>query len=385
MWARDFDISTSSDMTTTRWQKTASWAAVSVLVLTMVACGKAPATPEPIRSVKTMVISDTGGQIVRDYAADIHARTESRLGFRVPGKVNQRLVELGQAVRAGQVLAQLDPNDLNLSQEAARAGLAAAEANAAQAVADLKRFVELKEQGFISAAELERRTVATKAAESQLRQARAQAGVQGNQAGYAALTAPAAGVITGVQVEPGMVVDAGMPVFVLAHDGPRDAVFAVPESQAKQVRALVGKKDAVKVKAWGESTWVPATLREMAAAADPMSRTFLVKADVGREGFELGQTASVRIANSAKDKDGLRVPVSAVAEQGGESVVWVLDPNQLTVQPQKVKTTDVTGDSILITEGLKPGQELVTAGAHMLTPGQKVRRYKETAQAAKKS
>ncbi|MFN4264398.1 MAG: efflux RND transporter periplasmic adaptor subunit [Aquabacterium sp.] len=372
-------------MTTTRWQKTASWAAVSVLVLTMAACGKAPATPEPIRSVKTMVISDTGGQIVRDYAADIHARTESRLGFRVPGKVNQRLVELGQAVRAGQVLAQLDPNDLNLSQEAARAGLAAAEANAAQAVADLKRFVELKEQGFISAAELERRTVATKAAESQLRQARAQAGVQGNQAGYAALTAPAAGVITGVQVEPGMVVDAGMPVFVLAHDGPRDAVFAVPESQAKQVRALVGKKDAVKVKAWGESTWVPATLREMAAAADPMSRTFLVKADVGREGFELGQTASVRIANSAKDKDGLRVPVSAVAEQGGESVVWVLDPNQLTVQPQKVKTTDVTGDSILITEGLKPGQELVTAGAHMLTPGQKVRRYKETAQAAKKS
>lgn len=372
-------------MTKTSWQKAASWAVVSGVVLAMAGCGKEPVAEAPIRSVRTLMLSGTGGTVEREFSADIHARTESRLGFRVPGKVIKRWVELGQSVREGQALAQLDPQDLQLGQEAARAGVAAAEANAAQATADLKRFTELKSQGFISAAELERHVTMAKAAESALRQAKAQSGVQGNQAAYAALTAPASGVITAVDVEQGQVVSAGLPVLVLAHDGPRDAVFAVPEQMAKLVRPLVGKKDAIKVKAWGTDVWAAATIREMAAAADPISRTFLVKADVGRQGFELGQTASVSLVGPVRAAGGVRVPVEAVAERDGKSVVWVLDGKQYTVQPQEVVTGDVTGDVVLIVQGLKPGQEIVTAGAHVLSPGQKVRRYQELASASKKS
>ncbi len=356
-----------------------AWALVPVVVVLLAACSKEQAAPAPVRAVRTQLITETGGALAREYAADIRARTESRLSFRVAGKVTSRLVELGQTVRPGQVLVQLDPQDLKLTQEAARAGLAAAEAQAAQASADLKRFSELKAQGFISAAELDRHLTNHKASEASLRQARAQAGVQGNQASYAALSATAAGVITQVDVEPGQVVNAGMPVLTLAHDGARDAVFSVPEDMGPAVRPLVGKTGAVKVRRWGTSEWVPATVREMAAAADPASRTLLVKADVGRAGYELGQSATVMLQAPVRAAAGVRIPLHALAERDGKSVVWVLDPKTLVVQRQPVITADVVGNSVLVTKGLTPGQEIVTAGVHVLSPGQQVKRYQAPA------
>lgn len=354
----------------------------SVLALVLSGCSKEAPAPTPERAVRTLVVSETGGVIEREFSADIRARSESRLGFRVPGKVLRRLVELGQAVRAGQVLGQLDPQDLRLQQDAARAGLAAAEANAIQAAADLKRFKELKAQGFISEAELDRHNTMATAAEASLRQARAQAGVQSNQTSYAALVADAPGVITAVDMEPGQVVNAGMPVLTLAHDGPRDAVFAVPEDMGQAVRGLVGKKDAIKVRRWGGQEWVPATVREVAAAADPVTRTFQAKADVGKAGFELGQSASVAFNTPVRVAGGVRIPLYALAERDGHSMVWVLDASSMTVKPVPVVTGDVTGNVILIAKGLAPGQEIVTAGVHALNPGQKVHRYKPgTAQA----
>ncbi|KGM39332.1 RND transporter [Aquabacterium sp. NJ1] len=347
----------------------------TALVLALGGCSKEPPAPTPERAVRTLMVSETGGVLEREFSADIRARTESRLGFRVPGKVARRLVELGQAVRAGQVLGQLDPQDLRLQQDAARAGLAAAEANATQAAADLKRFKELKAQGFISEAELERHNTMATTAEASLRQARAQAGVQSNQTSYAALVADAAGVITSVDMEPGQVVNAGMPVLTLAHDGPRDAVFAVPEDLGQAVRGLVGKKDAIKVRRWGSNDWVPATVREVAAAADPATRTFLAKADVGKAGFELGQSASVAFNTPVRVAGGVRIPLYALAERDGKSIVWVLDAQSMTVKPTPVVTGDVTGNVILIAKGLAPGQEIVTAGVHALNPGQKVHRY----------
>lgn len=347
----------------------------SALALVLAGCSKQAPAPTPERAVRTLLISETGGVLEREYSADIRARTESRLGFRVPGKVSRRLVELGQSVRSGQVLGQLDPQDLRLQQDAARAGLAAAEANATQATSDLKRFTELKSQGFISEAELERHTTMARTAEANLRQARAQAGVQSNQTSYAALVADAAGVITSVDMEPGQVVNAGMPVLTLAHDGPRDAVFAVPEDLGQVVRGLVGKKDAIKVRRWGTSEWVPATVREVAAAADPVTRTFQAKADVGKAGFELGQSASVAFNTPVRVSGGLRIPLYALAERDGKSIVWVLDDKTMTVKPQPVFTGDITGNVVLVAKGLNAGQEIVTAGVHTLNPGQKVRRY----------
>ena len=369
-------------MNTIRWSKAPHYVLLPLMAALLAGCGKKPVVEPPVRSVRTLVLAETGGALEREFAAEIRARTESRLGFRVGGKVNRRLVELGQTVTRGQVLAQLDPQDLQLGQEAARAGLAAAEAQAAQAAANYKRFVELKSQGFISAAELERHDTMNKAAQASLRQAKAQAGVQGNQTSYAALTADAPGVITGVDLEPGMVVGAGMPVLTLAQDGPRDAVFSVPEDMGPTVRALMGKPGALKARRWGTQDWVPVTVREVAAATDPLTRTYLVKADVGHAGFDLGQTATVVMNAPVRATQGVRVPVNALAERGGKSVLWVLDGKAMTVNPVPVTAKDITGNVILVSQGIQPGQEIVTAGVHVLTPGQKVRRYQATSSGA---
>lgn len=369
-------------MNTMRWSKAPYYVLLPLVAALLAGCGKKPEAEPPLRSVRTLVLAETGGVLEREFAAEIRARTESRLGFRVGGKVNRRLVELGQTVTRGQVLAQLDPQDLQLGQEAARAGLAAAEAQATQAAANYRRFVELKSQGFISAAELERHDTMNKSAQATLRQARAQAGVQGNQTSYAALTADAPGVITGVDLEPGMVVGAGMPVLTLAQDGPRDAVFSVPEDMGPTIRALMGKPGALKARRWGTQDWVPVTVREVAAATDPLTRTYLVKADVGRAGFDLGQTATVVLNAPVRAAEGVRVPVNALAERGGQSVLWVLDGKAMTVNPMPVTTKDITGNVILVSQGIQPGQEIVTAGVHVLTPGQKVRRYQATASGA---
>ncbi len=352
-----------------------AYALVTPLLLATAGCGKAPPAPEPVRAVRTLVLSETGGAVDREFSAEIRARVESRLSFRVPGKILRRQVELGQAVKPGQVLAQLDPQDLTLTQESARAGLAAAEANAAQAAADFKRFNELKAQGFISAAELDRHSTNLKSAEASLRQARAQAGVQGNQATYATLTANASGVITAVDAEPGQVVSAGMPVLTLAQDGPRDALFSVPEDMAPTMRALLNKPGAIKVRRWGTQAWLPAKVREVSAATDSVTRTFLVKADVGQGAYELGQTATVALSTPVRSAGGLRVPLQALVESNGRSAVWVLDGTSMTVKAQPVVTADVTGNIVIVASGLKAGQEIVTAGVHVLTPGQKVKRY----------
>lgn len=364
-----------NNMNTLRWSKASQHVLLVMMAIGLAGCSKPPVAETHVRAVRTLALAETGGALEREFSAEIRARSESRLGFRVGGKVNRRLVELGQAVTRGQVLAQLDPQDLRLGQEAARAGLAAAEAQAAQAAANYKRFAELKSQGFISAAELEHHETMNKAAHASLRQAQAQAGVQGNQTSYAALTADAPGVITGVDLEQGMVVAAGMPVLTLAHDGPRDAVFSVPEDMGPTVRALLGKPGALKARRWGTQVWVPVMVREVAAATDPMTRTYLVKADVGRAGFDLGQTATVVLNAPVRTAGGVRVPVNALAERGGKSALWVLDGKNMTVNPVPVTTSDITGNVILVSQGIQPGQEIVTAGVHVLTPGQKVRRY----------
>lgn len=347
----------------------------SVMLLT--ACGKQTEQATPVRAVRTVVLADGGGALQREFSADIRARTESRLSFRVGGKVTQRAVELGQRVKAGQLLVQVDPQDLRLGADAAKAALSAAEAQAAQASADLVRFKELRAQGFISEAELERHTTAERATQASLRQARAQAGVQLNQAGYASLTAGAPGVITSVEVEPGQVVGAGQPVLTLAQDGPRDVVFAVPEDMGPTVRALIGKPAGIQVRRWGTNEWTAAKVREVAGATDSLTRTLLVKADIGELQAELGQTAAVLVHAPTRIKGGIQLPLHALAQREGRSVVWVLDAQSMTVKPQPVVTGDIVGNVILVAQGLQPGQEIVTAGVHVLTPGQKVKRYVE--------
>jgi multidrug efflux system membrane fusion protein len=341
-------------------------------------CAKNEPAPEPIRAVRTMTVAADAAGNVQEYAAEVRARTESRLGFRVGGKLVRRQVDAGSVVKGGQVLAQLDPQDLRLGQDVARAGLVGAQANHDQALADFKRYKDLRDQGFISSAELERRETALKSALAQLDQARAQASVQGNQAGYATLVADAGGVITGVDAEPGMVVLAGAPVVRLAHDGPRDVVFSVPEDKVTLVKALAGLPDRFKVRLWGAGgAPLPATIREIAAAADPVTRTFLVKADIGNAGsaqVRLGQTATV-LVEMPKTVGVTKLPLSALKEEQGRTVVWLVDPGSMTVRAQAVLLAGAEGNDAVVTGGLTPGQLVVTAGVHVLNPGQKVKLY----------
>lgn len=358
-----------------------SFLLVSTLSLLLAACSKPEAPQEPIRAVKLMTVSASAVGAQQEYAGEVKARIESRLGFRVGGKLVQRPAEVGQRVQAGQLLAQLDASDLSLASQAAQAQVSAAQTQRDLAAADLKRFSELKAQGFISGAELERRQAALDAADASLRQARAQGAVQGNQAGYTRLLADAAGVVVAVDAEVGQVVSAGTPVVRLARDGARDVVFAVPEDRLASVKP----GSTAQVRLWAAAQGGPAagalsgTVREVAASADPATRTYQVKLALPADAvIPLGATAYVSLAGSATGVAAIKLPTSAlmraVGAQGGTSV-WVFDPATSTVQPRTVQLAGADGNHMLVASGLKAGEEVVAAGVHVLSAGQKVTRF----------
>lgn len=353
---------------------TAVLAAIAVSVLA--ACGKQAPPPEPDRYVRTLVLTPQSAGQQREFAAEVRARVESRLSFRVPGKILERKVDLGSVVKPGQTLARIDSSDLVLAQEAAKASVLAARVNRDQLGADYKRYIDLHKQGFISAAELDRRDAAFKAAQAQYESARAQSDVQRNQAQYSSLVADAAGVVTGIDAEPGMVVAAGTPVVRVANDGPRDIVFSVSEDQVALVRAAAARPGGLKVRLWTDTKAEPQPikLRELAAAADPVTRTFLVKAELNDQNVRLGQTATVILTGAPSD-NSIKLPLSAVMESQGKSAVLLLDPKTMTVNPKPVTVVGAEGNELVV-QGLTPGLEVVTAGGHVLNAGQKVKRFR---------
>ena len=354
----------------------------SVLCLTLMlaACSRPVPTEEPIRAVKLITVGTSPVQAGLEYSGEVRARVESRLGFRVAGKMVRRQAEVGQRVRAGQVLAELDPQDYQLAAQGARAQVAVALTNRDLAAADFKRFKELRDQNFISSAELDRRDAALKAAQSQLEQAQAQLAAQGNQADYARLLADASGVVTAVDAEPGQVVAAGAPVVRLAHDGARDVVFSVPEDRVSQLR--VGAE--LQVQVWASAQRLGAKVREVAVAADPVTRTFLVRAALsGREVPALGSTVTVVAkGRAAQDTAVIKLPTSALRQEGQATAVWVLEPASMTVRLQPIQIATADGNEVVVAGGLTPGMQVVSAGVHVLSPGQKVTVYKEKSASA---
>lgn len=349
--------------------------ALAALMTTLVACSKAEAPQEPLRSVKLLTVAGSDLNLASEFSAEVRARVESRLGFRVGGKLVQRPAEPGQRVAAGQLLALVDAQDFQLAAQAAQAQVSAAQSQRDLAAAEFKRFEALKAQNFISGAELERREASLKAAEAALRQAKAQAQAQGNQAGYARLTASHAGVIIAVEAEVGQVVSAGQSVVRLAHDGPRDAVFAVSESAIMSIR--LGQSMQAMVLSTGQM--VQGTVREMAASADPVTRTYAVKLALapGVGGaLPLGATLNVRAPGlSSAVASAIKLPTSALRQEGQGTAVWVLDEATMTVNSQAVQLGPVDGNEVVVSSGLKPGQKVVSAGVHVLSPGQKVTVY----------
>ena len=339
------------------------------------ACNKAPPAPEPIRAVKLMTVGDAQSQSTPEFSGEIRARVESALSFRVGGKLLTRPAEIGQRVKAGQLLAQLDPQDYQVTAQAAAAQLLAAQSNRDSVEADYRRYQGLHAQGFISAAELERREAAMKAAQAQWQQAQAQNTVQGNQSNYTRLLADGAGVVTSIDAQPAQVVAAGQPVVRLALDGPRDVVFSISESQLAQFKT----GDAVQVKAWGSDKSLEARVRDVALSADPVTRAFVVKAVLPKEADDwvLGSTATVRRASAAAKGAApiIKLPGTALRVESGKTSVWVLDAATMTIKSQPVEVDTADGNDAVVRSGLQNGDEVVVTGVHALTPGQKVTRY----------
>jgi multidrug efflux system membrane fusion protein len=293
----------------------------------------------------------------------------------VGGKIVRRQAELGQRVKAGEVLAQLDPQDYKLAAQAAKAQVAVAATNRDLAAADFKRYKELRDQNFISGAELERRDATLKAAQAQVDQAQAQLSGQGNQAAYTTLVADVSGIVTAVEAEPGQVVAAGTPVVRMAQDGPRDVVFSVPEDRVM----LIKPGSIVDVRAWSATVALKGVVREVAASADPVTRTFGVKVSLdAKDALPLGTTVSV--VPHAFDRSGvpvIKLPTSALRQDGKSSAVWVLDAASMTVTLQPIQIATADGNDVVVAAGLQPGMQVVAAGVHVLSPGQKVTIYKE--------
>ncbi len=353
--------------------------------LLLAACSKPAPPEEPIRAVKIMTVGVDTFSSGYEFAGEVKAKDESRLGFRVGGKIIKRQAELGQRVKAGQVLAQLDPQDYKLAADAANAQLRAAATNRDLAAADYKRFAALKEQNFISGAELERRDATFKAAQAQVDQAQSQVNVQGNQANYAVLVADVSGVVTAIEAEPGQVVSAGTPVVRIAADGVRDVVFSVPEDKVNGIKPGM----VVKVRGWAQDAQAATTtakVREVSASADPVTRTYLVKLALSGAAVPPSLGATVYVLpeglGGVQGMPVIKLPTSALRLDGQNSAVWVLDKTTMTLKSQTIQIATADGNDAVIAAGLQPGMLVVSAGVHVLSAGQKVTIYQDKVAAA---
>ncbi|OJW47830.1 MAG: efflux transporter periplasmic adaptor subunit [Thiobacillus sp. 65-1059] len=344
----------------------------TLLLLLLSGCGRdaPPAVPEDVRTVRAEQVGLHAARSGARYAGEVRARYETALAFRVAGRVQTRAVEVGTQVRAGQLIATLDPQDYALAASAARAQLSAAEAEAGLAQQDLQRYAELRAQNFISPAELDRRRTAAEAATARVRQLRAEAERQGNQQAYTRLTAPHAGVVTAISFEAGQVVEAGQPVAQLARNGEREVRIDVPENALAAVRAAQN----LNIRLWSApGTDYAGRLRELSPMADAASRTYSARVSfiTPDAGVKLGMSATVDVGSEAAPN--LSVAQTALFRINGQPQVWVVDRRTRKVAPRSVRLGGLSGDRAVVTAGLAAGEWVVTAGVHKIAPGQQVR------------
>jgi membrane fusion protein, multidrug efflux system len=349
--------------------------AVLVAISFTAACSKAPEPKaEEIRPVRVQKVEAAPATRLLELAGEVRPRFETRLGFRVGGKMTQRLVEVGTTVRAGQPIARLDPSDLQLAAASARTQIAQLEAERRFAEGDLRRYRELREKNFISQAELDRRASTFESIEARLEAARAQFRQAANQAAYAVLVADSAGVITAVEAEAGQVVSPGQTIVRLARAGEMEIVAAVPENQRGAIEHA--KEFSVSLNAFPGKVW-RGRLRELSPAADPVSRTYAAKVTMLDPGEEVELGMSARISASVGQAGArIELPVAALYGKGDAIQVWLVDGLKDgigSVRLQSVRTGGLAGDKVLIESGLASGDLVVVAGAQLLRAGQRVR------------
>jgi RND family efflux transporter MFP subunit len=344
--------------------------AVFALLPLLAACqdyaASAALTPE--RPVQVQRVAFAGEEATREFVGVVRARHETDLAFRVAGKIVARTVNVGDRVHAGDVVARLDAQDLSLQVQSAEAELAAATSNLAQTSSDLDRYTTLKNRGYASVAEFDRKKAAKDEAEGRLERARRALDIARNQFAYAELKADVDGVITATLAEPGQVVAIGQPVARLAHRGEKEAVVALPESWLAEAR-----QSKASVKLWSDpDRRFQARLRELSPQADAATRTFLARFTIfdADDSVALGMTATVLLS---RDGDAVaKLPLGAVINRGTGPLVYVVEDNG-TLARRPVTISSVTEDAVIVTSGLNVGDQVVTLGVHKLDPGTKVR------------
>jgi RND family efflux transporter MFP subunit len=349
---------------------------VSTLVLTLpavlAACGEKPVadprTEAPLVRVATV---QAAAPASRSFTGTVAARVQSDLGFRVAGKVLERRVDAGQAVKRGQVLMRIDPEDLKLAAHAQQEAVTAARARARQAAEDEARYRDLRGTGAISSSAYDQVKAAADAAQAQLNAALAQAEVAGNASRYAELLADGDGVVTETLAEPGQVVAAGQIVLRLAHAGRREAIVQLPET----LRPALGSSGQATL--FGRSgDGSPATLRQLSSAADRLTRTFEARYVLQGElaSAPLGATVTLQIPEGpAAPGAGAYVPLGALFDAGKGPGVWVVqgEPAKVSWRPVAVERLDESGARI--GGQIRQGERVVTLGAHLLREGEQVR------------
>jgi len=340
---------------------------VAALAL-LAGCSRSGPPAEDVRPVRALTLATGAVGSSAEFSGDVRPRYESRLGFRVGGKISARKVDVGTVVKRGQVLMQLDPQDLRLGQVQAQANLRAAQTNYELARADMKRYQDLRSQNFVSQAVLDQKVAAAHSAQASMEAARAASREQANQTGYASLESDTDGVVTGIDAEVGQVVQAGTPVVRVARTDEKEVVIGVPEDQVDELRNV----SDVKVRLWADpDRSITGKIREVSPVADSATRTYTVKVAIpARDDIRLGMTAVVQLAHAGAGS-AIRVPLSALYQNKGATSVWVIENGAVRLVP--VQVGGVSGNDVLLAGGVKPGQTVVTAGVNLLKPGQKVK------------
>jgi RND family efflux transporter MFP subunit len=341
------------------------------LPLILAACGdKPPADPRTAAPLVETVVVQGASSTALSFSGIVGARVQSDLGFRVPGKVVQRLVDVGQTVHRGQPLMRIDPIDLGLPARAQAESVAAARARARQAGDDEARYRDLVAEGAVSASAYEQLKAAADSAKAALSAAEAQYDVARNAAGYALLVADADGVVVDTLAEPGQVVGAGQTVVRLAHAGPREAIIHLPET----VRPRIGTQAQATL--YGGQGGGLARLRQFADAADRLTRTYEARyvLDGPLADAPLGATVTLCLdGNGADGAKALQVPAAAVLDAGKGSGVWAVTGDPAKVTWRRVNVLAIGDDMARVQGDLKAGERVVALGAHLLHEGDKVR------------
>ncbi|MEO8743159.1 MAG: efflux RND transporter periplasmic adaptor subunit [Lysobacteraceae bacterium] len=347
------------------------------IALMLAACGSGGSAVEQPRPA-LVVHPGAANLSVEAFAGDVRAIQESPLAFQIGGHLVRRLVDVGTRVKQGQLLAELNRDDVGLNVDAVRAQLVTAQADLQLAQTQRDRYRALAAKQVVSRSQVDTIENTWKAAVARVQQATAQLDAAKNQAAYASLRAPADGVIAQRQAEAGQVVAAGQPIFTLAADGDRDVQISIPEQRIVDFK--IGQPMLVEL--WTQQgKMIPGTIRELSPAADPQARTFAARIALPADAHvELGQSARVYAVDTSGK--GVSVPLAAVYEKDGKPALWVVQPDTKTkaangesigvLHLQPVQLGPYAEESVPVLSGITASDWILAAGVHLVREGQRV-------------